>query len=117
MAKPGPLDLHDRLVTDRVAVMPGRDVEDVAGPKVTDDPSRKSIPRRPEMMNPTCRISHHSPPTVGRTCFDQRQPGWFTRRPTVRSPRWTMSVRTFGKLTTSSGWSTLFRRTSATGQS
>src|SRR5690349_5292493 len=87
------------------------------GPKTTEEPSWKSIPSCPEMMKPTCRITHHSPPTVGRTSFDQRQPGSFTRRPTVRSPRWTISVRTFGNSTISSGSSTLFRRTSVIRQS
>ena len=34
-----------------------------------------STPRLPEITKPTCRAWHHSPPTIGRTCSDQRQPG------------------------------------------
>ena len=45
------------------------------GPNSYSVPSCRVIPSRPDRMIPMWRAMHQSPPTVGPTCVDQRQPG------------------------------------------
>ena len=84
------------------------------GPNSVVVPSGRRRPQRPDSWNPTWRDMHHSVPTSGFTCVDQRQPGSQTSYPTVRSPTDTDVMCPWSNSMRSSGWSRFLRRTSGT---
>ena len=107
---PAPFDLDAPLVPDRKPVVFWEGCRRRRSGRTRAPCHRASwTPSRPERTTPMWRAWHHSPPTVGRTCVDQRQPGSETSWPTVRSPSSTMCARIPGNSTTSSGRSRLLQ--------
>jgi hypothetical protein len=102
-AESRPFQQHARLVANGVAVVLRRDVVNVVRSEVEyrgilelrAEPTRKHDPNEAAL--------EQSPPTMGRMCVDHLQPGSWTERPTVKSPRSTRSSLIPGSRSVSSG--------------
>src|SRR5919204_3259777 len=78
------------------------------GPNSASVPSSIRMRWRPETKILTCRRWQLSPPTVGLTCDDHRQPGSRVSRAKVKPPIVTTSIVAFSGVLVSSGESKLF---------
>src|SRR5919197_6679877 len=78
------------------------------GPNSISVPSSIRMRWRPETKILTCRRWQLSPPTVGLTCDDHRQPGSRVSRAKVKPPIVTESIAAFSGVLVSSGESKLF---------
>src|SRR5919204_4833050 len=78
------------------------------GPNSASVPSSIRMRWRPETKILTCRRWQLSPPTVGLTCDDHRQPGSRVSRAKVKPPIVTESIVAFSGVLVSSGESKLF---------